>query len=730
MKASLRPLVVLILVISSISSFGQTEYYTPLDLALKNTNKTSIEFFAEDEQIPEFISRSSEFKSLKKIRIKRPANTIQSKLVLATISTFSDLAVLDLELSSFDTIPPYLDQFEGLQLMRISHAQSIVKVVEPVRFILKNGKEKAILEIISDQETAMDFMNRFFEKYPQMVASADDFELYSYRNDLTRIPKTYQSFQPMWLPQTSSAKINPSLASKIVTREGSVISIPASAFVNANGSTVTDSVQVDFTYIRDQLDMAFAGIGMETKVDNEDYLLESAGMFEINASSNGAFLSLATGKSIDIQMVSGTSGAFNVYDFDDANNTWQLQAEDNIPSKPGTEFTPAFFEYNRLYMKGNFTRAPEKLYPTGSQYFDSPDYMRFSHRENTFWSEVNREDESDVKHTLNTYKKSAKLRRSNLSYLLLVRERAPEKLLRSHQFFTLSELNDAFPEIKPIKKTVWYTEEPMNYSAFRSKYGKNSAYSDFRLSYDEAKEVFQFIFKDASGSFDTLNAIPYPPTQKAKDSKAQFHNEVLTAYEKTFRSLSQKVGRSAAATERKYSKAYSAQIERQKKRELKAWEKVKTEMTMVEKEMTFDEWYAYFTKMQRLYNQSIFPQNGTPDLVRSLNINNLGYWNCDNPMFKKSRFEPLQVLASKGDKVYRVSALFLSFNSTFSSDSKSKIDTKGNCAYILFGEGGISWITPREADLLSERKIRSERPFVPVEEIDIELLRQELLAFN
>lgn len=730
MKVLLRLSAVLTLVIHSTISFSQTERYIPLKSALKNTSATSVSFFAEDNDIPEFISRSSEFKSLKSIKLSRPSNSVQSRLILATLSTFTELEILHLALASFDSIPPYLDQFESIQLLRISHAQTNTPDIESTRFILKNGKQKAVLEIVSDQETAMDFMDRFFEKYPQMISNINDFELYEYRNDLTRVPRNYQSFKPMWLPQASSAKINPYMASKIITREGSVISIPPNAFVSRSGEIISDSVQVDFTYIKDQIDMAFAQIGMETKIDGEGYLLESAGMFEINATVNGAFLSLAAGKTIEVDMVSGTGGAFNVYDFDDQNNTWNLESNGNLPSENDAKFSPAFFEYNRLYTKGNITRSPDDLYPYGSQFFDSPEYIRFHHRENTFWEKVDRENKSEVKQVLSEYKRSARYKRSKLSYLLLERSKSPEKALRPHQFFTLNELNDEFPEIKSIKKTLWYTQEPISYGAFKSAFGKNRAYCDFRLSYDEGQQVFQFIFKDAVGVFDTLTAIPYPENQKQKDAKAQFHNDVLSAYEKSFRSYTQKISRSAASSERRYSKSYSAQIAKQKKREERAWEKVKPLMSIAEFEMTFDEWFAHFDKMSRLYSQTVLANGGTSNLVRALNIDKLGYWNCDNPMFKRARFKTARVLASKSDQVRSVSALFLSFNSAYTSISieKTKIDIKGDCAYILFSDDKVSWITPREVNQVRDKKLKVERDFIAVENLDIEELRQELLS--
>jgi hypothetical protein len=112
---------------------------------------------------------------------------------------------------------------------------------------------------------------------------------------------------------------------------GSKISIPANAFVNANGKTVSDSVEIRYREFHDPLDIFLSGIPMTYDSAGTAYTLESAGMIEISAFDKGETLNLNKEKAIKISMVStNNEGRFNLYELDTIRKNWVYKGKDKI----------------------------------------------------------------------------------------------------------------------------------------------------------------------------------------------------------------------------------------------------------------------------------------------------------------------------------------------------------------------------------------------------------------
>jgi hypothetical protein len=112
---------------------------------------------------------------------------------------------------------------------------------------------------------------------------------------------------------------------------GSKISIPANAFVNANGNVVSDSVEIRYREFHDPLDIFLSGIPMRYDSAGTAYTFESAGMIEISASDKGETLSLNKEKAIKISMVSANNEErFNLYELDTISKNWVYKGKDKI----------------------------------------------------------------------------------------------------------------------------------------------------------------------------------------------------------------------------------------------------------------------------------------------------------------------------------------------------------------------------------------------------------------
>ncbi len=108
-------------------------------------------------------------------------------------------------------------------------------------------------------------------------------------------------------------------------KSGSRIYVPENAFVYSNGKLCTEPVQIKYREIHTTLDMVMHNTSMKFKdASGKIVNLESGGMFEIYAFSNGEELKLAKDKTIQVRFASqneieGLEGYF----FNTSTNLWE-----------------------------------------------------------------------------------------------------------------------------------------------------------------------------------------------------------------------------------------------------------------------------------------------------------------------------------------------------------------------------------------------------------------------
>lgn len=111
----------------------------------------------------------------------------------------------------------------------------------------------------------------------------------------------------------------------ITTKNGSKIHLPAKAFVDEKGKDVTKNVEIKYRDFYNPLDFYLSGIPMDYDSAGTNFTFTSAGMFEINATSDGKQLYLKDGKTIDIDLVSNEESTYNFYNYDTLENEWTYQ---------------------------------------------------------------------------------------------------------------------------------------------------------------------------------------------------------------------------------------------------------------------------------------------------------------------------------------------------------------------------------------------------------------------
>lgn len=137
-----------------------------------------------------------------------------------------------------------------------------------------------------------------------------------------------QSFD--WLAQSGGALDLP---------DGSKLTIPPHALVDAEKNRVTGKVTLNYRQFQDVGEIFLSGLSMHFDSSGLRNLMRSSGMIEIRASKNGEELFIAPGKSIELVVPSASKGPFNLYHFDEEDARWtfvlsrQAEQESNATNK-------------------------------------------------------------------------------------------------------------------------------------------------------------------------------------------------------------------------------------------------------------------------------------------------------------------------------------------------------------------------------------------------------------
>lgn len=96
-------------------------------------------------------------------------------------------------------------------------------------------------------------------------------------------------------------KVNPIFDTIIpLDTKGTVLHVPKNCFTDKYGRTINDTVTIVYREFRNSSEMAFSGIPMTYKYDNQEYCFNSSGMFEIAGSVNGIPIEIAANKTMKI----------------------------------------------------------------------------------------------------------------------------------------------------------------------------------------------------------------------------------------------------------------------------------------------------------------------------------------------------------------------------------------------------------------------------------------------
>ncbi len=124
----------------------------------------------------------------------------------------------------------------------------------------------------------------------------------------------------------------PASASQIKFSTGATAKVPAMAFVDADGLPVKEEVVIRYREFHDAADIITSGIPMNLiNEQGQEEWFQTAGMFEIRGFRDNEEVFLANGKTIDISMLSQTSGDYDTWFFDEKQGNWTKTGRSENP---------------------------------------------------------------------------------------------------------------------------------------------------------------------------------------------------------------------------------------------------------------------------------------------------------------------------------------------------------------------------------------------------------------
>jgi len=134
---------------------------------------------------------------------------------------------------------------------------------------------------------------------------------------------------------------------KILTLpSGTVIDVPKNAFRDEKGRIVEDKVVLYFREFNNPTDILLSGIPMNYKTSQGEMPMQSAGMFEIRASTmEGEELFSNQDEPISISLISTeTEDDFNYYEMEDETGEWEEKGKDELDFEFNGNWSPTIAE--------------------------------------------------------------------------------------------------------------------------------------------------------------------------------------------------------------------------------------------------------------------------------------------------------------------------------------------------------------------------------------------------
>ena len=397
-------------------------------------------------------------------------------------------------------------------------------------------------------------------------------------NTITNKLVTYSEDTPCINPPSESLqisgtsyKVDNQKGDKIKHASGTIIEIPKNAF-EINGKPVEGEVEIKYKEYKDQVDILLSGIPMHYDSANADYVLESAGMVQINGFQDDIPVDIANGKTIKISFpTEDNSKRFNLYELDTANNRWDYMGKPSLINEKEAEIIQPKIEKSII----NETLIIDL----------NNDTLNITTNKNILNNYSTNIDQ--IQTDLNEVKKEIKELENNVPI-------EPKKSINKDRQFNLEVDPEEFPELSEYEKVLFEVIENTEFN--------NSLYSiewdDVILEEYKKGEMYRMkLSKD-----DNITNLMVRPVFEGKNME-----EAIKKFENYTKKLELKKEEEKVLKE-KYEKAY---------------QKYKEELERIQQEQKVREEMAKNWKKRNDFSNN---------LRMSFEIERFGTWNCDSPV--------------------------------------------------------------------------------------------------
>ncbi len=311
--------------------------------------------------------------------------------------------------------------------------------------------------------------------------------------------KTPNGFKPL-RPTTSNEQtvlIDPNTTTTLAFNDQSILSIPAGAFIDKNGKTVTNDITIAYRSIRTPEEILSSGIPMDFDSGGQKNLFKTNGMFEIRAFAGNEELQIKNGSSLSLNFLSkADSTKYNLYRINDQSGQWTStnstlqQNQRNLNFGQYIDKTSFEDRYNNLkcinVLPDNVQNGTVEWHLSNMN--SKRNYTRMSMR-------------------ANGNAKKNKIRTGRNLIKLTTRADVTDKdnpklfiqfnLSRTSRSVSLAE--ECFPELMPFENFEFEMEEYMKSTKFRELYKKNKVYNDIRIYYEPGDNYGIIELKSTTG---------------------------------------------------------------------------------------------------------------------------------------------------------------------------------------------------------------------------------------
>jgi hypothetical protein len=439
---------------------------------------------------------------------------------------------------------------------------------------------------------------------------------------------------------------------EIRVSSGTILFIPAQAFVDLDGQLAEGSIDLTYEEFHDRAEVFLSGIPMKFSSQGVELPMETYGMFRVLARNKNGRLDLAPGKNIDLEFVSNSSNSdVNFYHLDSRYGKWvelgkaELMSA-NADATGSGYLSPAAENYLHLISGTQSVNRDDKNL---EQRFHSSDYVC----ENQSAKKLRSLRDGDLREK-RAYKKAMK----TLPEFKLKIQPVKSGEDRNWVKFILNDSNLKGNKNRAwrtaFKSHVWQYDGSMNRNEFIQKF-HHRAFQDLLITLDEASDQVVLEIKDLDG----IASIPLMKVTKGEldlDMFRQVYDEMLDAgtkrmlakreshFEKRFKVYQGQLKLRNRRLKKEADRAFALAQNRWERDLEWAWEESMGLMSPSESELTFSDWHshcAFQAKKEKRQTEIRFASNAT--VVRSLSIGTCGIYNCDQ---LKNLVSPVQANAN------------------------------------------------------------------------------------